>query len=379
LEPTEIFGKDYEVFSETDPYNPSNTVSGFLCHKSTELYGALLITAVNGRAITPQLVMATPKIHYPFDSRDDGTRNYHFPRAKTIQVYEKLDGTNVLAYFYVDHNGIKNFTFKTRLRPFIGNSRFGEFLNMWNEIAQPYFPHMRRLMEWANCNLSFELYGSRNPHLVIYKEPIAFALLFGVTNEAKIIPPLSTLRQSPHRGDYPDCPLLKTIDKDYVWNYETTQKELEARLVSLEDGKYAGLEGTVWYLQTEDNHWIQFKCKPETIETIHFSAGAGGLSRNIVLATTWNSLENTDAPTVELVKKLLTEEFSPETVNAKTDLIASCVEFVVTESAFRKEVLDCYKAIGKNVLLEKTAVMRDMGQHFPRNKMGKVYSIIANQ
>ncbi len=115
--PKELFGNDYSEFTEIDPFNPQNEVFGYISRKSTEYYGALIITKVNGKELLPQLIMGTPKMHYPFDSREDGTRNYHFPIAKNIEIYEKLDGTNILAYFYSDGE-FRYLTYKTRLRPF---------------------------------------------------------------------------------------------------------------------------------------------------------------------------------------------------------------------------------------------------------------------
>ncbi|MBU1488128.1 hypothetical protein KKH56_08805, partial [bacterium] len=133
----ELFGNDYNEFCEIDPFNPKNEVTGFVSRKSNEYYGALIITRVNNRDITPQLVMGTPKMHYPFSSQADGTRNYAFPSAKYIEIYEKLDGTNILSYFYID-GANRYLTYKTRLRPFLGSSRFGDFYNMWKETAAPY-------------------------------------------------------------------------------------------------------------------------------------------------------------------------------------------------------------------------------------------------
>jgi len=48
---------------------------------------------VDGRAV-PQVIYATPKLKYPFgkDCR------FHFPPIRRAHLYEKLDGTNVLAY-----------------------------------------------------------------------------------------------------------------------------------------------------------------------------------------------------------------------------------------------------------------------------------------
>lgn len=370
MNPQEVFGKDYQPFEEIDPFNPRNTVAGYISRASNEYYGALIIEKVNNKFVTPQLIMGTPKMHYPFDSGENGSRNYHFPIAKSIDIYEKLDGTNILAYSYTD-DLYRYFTYKTRLRPFLASSRFGDFYSMWTEIAGEYFPEIQRRIIDKDCNLSFELYGSRNPHLVAYPNSLDFALLFGVTNTGKILSPDDLKITS-----LPNVKKLKTIDKDYVWNYEELRKELQDGLTKTEDNYYKGMEGTVWYLHTIDSKCIQLKCKPETIEAIHFSAGAGGLSRNIILATVWNSLENTDNPTLDFVKQLLIEEFKPEVIEAHRYLIQNCIDFVIQESEFREEVKKRYKALGKNILLEKAEVMRELSKHYPKKDMQKVFAIV---
>lgn len=377
----DLFGKDYTEFCEIDPFNPKNEVAGVISRKSNEYYGALIITWVNNREITPQLIMGTPKMHYPFGESADGTRNYAFPSAKYIEIYEKLDGTNVLSYFYTDGEN-RYLTYKTRLRPFLGSSRFGDFYNMWKETAAPYIDRLRQIMIQHNCNLSFELYGARNPHLVVYKNPLDIALLFGVTNVGKIMSPTDLgLAAKEDYAALDEIPLVKrfrVINRDYVWNYETIQKELEANLKQEEEGYYSGMEGTVWYLHLIDGRCLQIKCKPETIETIHFSAGAGGLNKNIVIATCWNAFENVDTLTIDFVKQLLIEEFQPEIVEANHYLIERCVGFVTREAEFRNRVLDEYRALGISILLNKREVMRSLSAKFSKQQMKKVYSIIMS-
>jgi len=371
INPKELFGKDYSEFSEVDPFNPQNEVSGYISRKPTELYGALIITKVNGEDVTPQLIYATPKMHYPFGVSDDGVRHYNFPVAKSIEIYEKLDGTNILSFFYNDGD-TRFLSYKTRLRPFLSSGKFGNFLDMWREVASSYFVEIEREMHRSGCNLSFELFGSRNPHLVIYSNPLSFALLFGVTENGNIL--------SPTRLRNPDLPVVNKIgiiDRDFTTQYEALQKDLESKLVKLEDEYYQGMEGAVWYLHAIDGRTIQLKCKPETIETIHFSAGASGLSRNIIVATCWNAFENTDKITIELVKQLLSEEFDQAVIEAHHYLIERCMAEVTEQAEFRGKVLAEYNALGMNIVLNKSEVMRALSEKFPKNMMKKVYSVIV--
>lgn len=374
IEPKELFGNDYSYFCEIDPYNPKNTVEGLISRKSTEYYGALIIQRINGKEVPEQLIMCTPKMNYPFVSRADGTRNYTFPTVKEIEIYEKLDGTNILAFIYTDGEN-RFLSFKTRLRPFLNaGSAWGNFFAMWNEVAEPLFKEIKLMITANNCNLAFELYGSRNPHLVMYKEPLNFALLFGVTNSGKIISPSHLVGIE----KFKPLPVMKKIDKDYVWNYEALQKELNDGLNQIEDGFYTGSEGTVWYLHFHNNLCLQVKCKPDIIEAIHFSAGAKDINKQVILTTCWNALENDEGLNLEFVKTLLLEEFKPELVEASHYMIEKSIEFVKTQLEFRQRVLDEYKNTGLNIVLDKAGVMRALSTKFDKKDITKVYSTIRD-
>ncbi len=367
--PEDVFGKDYNSFVEKDPFN-NNLVECYICRRSTELYGALLITKINGNQVTPQLILGTPKIHYPFDTMGDGARRYKFPSAKEIEVYIKYDGSNILWFSY-SNGDIIYYSCKTRLRPFVvDNSRFGNFYSMWREVADSYKDEIRRTINKYGCNLSFELWGSRNSHTMMYKVPLTFSLLFGVTNTGRIIPP------SKIECNLPKAKLFTIVDKDYVWSYEQIRKALQAELKQ-EGDYYYGDEGVVWYLTMHDGRTIQYKAKPDQIEAIHFAAGAR-TSRNSILNTVWNSLENQPVPTVEFVKILLAEEFKQEEVEANHYLISNCVDFVKAELDFRERVLNEYKKLGMNIIIQKVEVMRALSPLFNRKEMTKVFNTIKS-
>ena len=315
--------------------------------------------------------MGTPKMHYPFTTTQTGERKYNFPVANKVEIFEKLDGTNILVYSYTDGDNIF-YTCKTRLLPFVNaGSKWGNFFAMWKEVAGDDFDYIYDLIATLGCSLSFELYGARNPHLVIYDVPLAYALLFGVTNMGNIIPPTEI------KCKLPKAKLLTIEGKDYGEAYVSLQKQLEGNLKKLDDNTYLGNEGAVWYLQTVDKRTIQYKCKPETIEIIHFSQGKG-ISKNSILATCWNALENTDKLTVDFIKQLLLEEFEAPKVEANHYLIESCIKVVEDALIFRDRVLNEYKAVGIDIKLDKVAVMRKMSEKFERNEMSKVYTTIMN-
>src|SRR5437763_962993 len=81
-------------------------------------------------ARTPQVIYATPKLHYPFGK--DG--RFHFPPIQRLSIYEKLDGTNVLAFRYRDAQGTTRVSYKLRLSAVLRNSKWGAFLDYWKEL-----------------------------------------------------------------------------------------------------------------------------------------------------------------------------------------------------------------------------------------------------
>lgn len=359
-----VLGKNVTEFDEIDPFN-NNRLEGVICHDSNEYYGSLFIEKVNSKSHR-QLIMGSPKMHYPFDKAGV----YRFPTAKYIELYEKLDGTNILAYRYTD--GEQTYvTYKTRLNAILKSGRFGDFLSMWREMLSQYGEgEIQKEMELSDCNLSCELYGARNVHLVLYKEPLSFSLLFGVKNNGQILSPTQL-----HSPDIPTLPVLLTIDKSFREKYQETRELLEAKLKATADGYYEGQEGTVWYCHLIDGKCVQIKCKPETIEAIHFASGVH-MSKNSILATTWNALENVDEITYDFIVTLLSEEYDQHEIDMNKELISKCINSVQEELQFREKVVSIYQDIGLDIASNKQQVMRTIAPHFPKHLMGKVYSII---
>jgi len=163
--------KDLQDFDVEDTFNPQNRLKGFICLKPDSRYGAVAITHINDQEAY-QICFATPKLHYPFGK--DG--KYCFPKAKQVEVYEKFDGTNILAYRYTLGGQVFQ-TYKLRLFPVLRNSKWGNFLDLWHEILDKY-PQVSTICDTNDCCVSFELYGKRNTHLIAYDTPIEAADFF---------------------------------------------------------------------------------------------------------------------------------------------------------------------------------------------------------
>lgn len=356
--------KNWSTFGEEDPFN-CNYVEGLISRHSGDDYGALYIKKVNGDKV-PQLIFCTPKLRYPFDHAG----RWVFPKAQTIERYEKIDGTNIFAYRYKDSKGVEFVSYKTRLLPFIRQSRFGPFQEMWREALKKN-PEIAILPLRLGMNLSFELWGARNPHLIIYKDvPLAASLLFARQGQ-NILPP------SKIDSSLSSAPLLGRVDRDYIWNYQQAQEIHGQELKRLDENTYEGSEGEVWYLLDTLGNWNLFKCKPHEVEQIHWSSS--GLSKNVIMATCQNAFENWEDPTVEDVKTLLREEFTQYEVEKLHFNVVRYLGLVKEQVYFTSRVIEEYNKIGMSVLENKIEVMRALSGKFQRAQMSKVFSVIWNK
>ncbi len=353
-----------QPFEAQDPFNGELPLRGFISQKPDQRYGALAITHV-GEAEALQLIYATPKLHYPFGK--DGS--FHFPPVKKIDIYEKLDGTNVLGYRYHDAQGREYLTYKLRLSPVLRNSRWGPFLDMWRELLQRY-PQMPQLLTANGCQISFEMYGSRNTHLMLYENELAVAVLFGVRNDA-IAVPLSRLDLM----GVPGAPLIVTLaaGEDPVTKYAAVRAEMETRNRPVEDEKITGMEGTVWYLEEPAGRITLWKCKPESVEAIHWAIG---INKKAVLATCWNFLETAEDLNYETLQPLLLEEYQPDDIENFRPHIEECIRQVLAEFEFKERALAEYDRLGLSIHADKAGVMRALSQQFQRAEMKKVFTMI---
>ena len=353
-----------QPFDVIDPFSGLR-LEGFLSLKPDHRYGAVILLRVGG-SDAPQLIYATPKLHYPFGK----TGEFVFPRISKIDIYEKLDGTNVLAYTYSDAEGKRHLTYKLRLYPVLRDGKWGNFLGMWQEMLRRY-PEIPDLVDTNECSISFELYGSRNVHLMVYEETLNCAVLFGVDTFGKCRPPdelrVLGVPLAVHHGTL-------RAGQDPVVEYNRIRATLQSGIEELEDGKLSGSEGTVWYVTTVSGENVLFKCKPESVEAIHWK---GGISKEGVKATCWNLLEVEDELTFPALERLLLEEYSQKDIDNFKVHIDACMVDVNHQLAFRNRVLEEYAKVGISLETDKSAVMRQLSTKFARNEMKKVYTLIV--
>ena len=353
-----------QEFDVVDPFNDV-ALRGFLSQRPDHRYGALAFTHVNEEP-APQIVFATPKLHYPFDRQG----KFNFPPVREIEVFEKYDGTNVLAYAYGDARGRRYLTYKLRLSPVLRNGRFGAFLDMWREMLLRY-PVIPELVGINGCSLGFELYGRRNTHLILYDEPLDCVLLFGVAEEGKPLSPSAL----DGRG-VPVATLHGTLaaGNDPVAEYAAIRERMESGNRPAEDGKITGVEGAVWYVRTEAGDTVLFKCKPESVEEVHWVAG---INKAAVTATCWNLFETQDVLTYDTLYPLLAEEYADDDIERFRACIDECIASVREEMEFKSRVMAEYRQVGITLSENKGEVMRRLSTRFKKQEMKKVFTLIA--
>jgi len=353
-------------FSETDPYNPKNTLEGFVNRRQGQLYGALWITKVNGK-LCKQLIYSAPKQHYPFDKNN----NWVFPEYDEIILFEKLDGTCIISYSYTDKKGNRFYTYKTRLRPFLGKGKFGNFFALWNEMRAKY-PDIDPLCMSPSWNFVFELYGKRNKVLIDYDEPLTLKFIFMIENDGKIVPPSSIVFTSDFNvpSSSPEIK-IKTINPE---TYNDIKDQLEKQLTIDEENKILkGKEGYVMYFM-KDGNAVQIKNKPPTVLKYHWSGDA--LSYESVYTTVINAFENFDNPTYEDVVGLLTEEFDISKIEKSRFRIENTIERVAFDKKIQFEIVEIYNKLGVDINKDKRTVMRHFSTLYPKNQSSRIFTLL---
>jgi hypothetical protein len=241
---------------------------------------------------------------------------------------------------------------------------------MWHEMLKRY-PQIPELPVINRCSLSFELFGSRNSHLMLYDTPLDCALLFGVDTNGRY--------RSIDEIDRLGVPVpthfghLKA-GEDPVAAYGRIREKLQATIQSQDDEKLRGSEGAVWYVTTAKMERVLFKCKPESVEAIHWK---GGINKAAVMATCWNLLETDDFLEYGKLERLFLEEYSQAEIDAFREHIDTCIADVSEELNFRNLVLEAYDKIGIKLAADKASVMRKLSTEFPRAMMKKVFTLIS--
>jgi hypothetical protein len=387
--PFAVDEKHCNQFDEVDPYNPQNTVRGWINRRQGSHYGTLWITHVNDKPC-PQVIPSAPKQRYPFDNKG----RWEFPDCEGVEIYEKLDGTCIIGYNYYTKEGIFT-TFKTRLRPFLGEGKYGNFKLLWDEMLERYMI-LDAMMADTDSVFVFELYGKRNHHLIRYDTPLDTQLLFlrEVAEPYVVIPPewvwVKDLYDQDH---FPSLKAMQKLKADEVSEerYITIQEEMNERVVQIEMrgsevegaptavGILNGIEGQVWYFVDKDGAAVQIKCKPERVLDYHWDPERHKQTRipiHSIYVTIINAFENVDEPDFEFIKGLLMEEYEEEMIHRSRPAIERTLDNVMFERKLQAEVLVEYKDLGVDINADKGAVMRHMATKFEKRVCGKIFRFL---
>lgn len=256
-------------FERSDPFNPKNHVTGFICRQKGLMGGSLVITHVNGMPVTPQLIYGTPKLAYPYKSHS--CRNWmDFPKHTVAVVCEKWNGMNVLFYKYEDVYGNMFYTAKSKGTPFLSDTSVGNFLSLTLEALKG--KHISDFVLHINKPdikaVSYELCGKKEPHLVRYDFDISLKPLFVIFNDGGISPCGSVVR---YITDKPVTEVCKEFqDKDFKINI---QHRMVNKLPHKYEYEHFATEGKVLYLLDDSGKTINrtmYKIKPSDVEDVHW-------------------------------------------------------------------------------------------------------------
>lgn len=361
--------KNISYFVREDAFN-GNLLEGWICREPDYRYGALIITKVNEEPCQ-QIIYSTPKLSYPFDKAG----KFRWEKIQHVEVWDKLDGTNIASYTY-RYSDKEYITFKSRLTPIVSSSSFGNFCDMWKECLVDNSWILKVIEANPGYNLSFEMYGSRNPITVSYKVPLAVALLFGVHRKDHSIKPPSML-SIPKGTNLPSKVVVDT-KQDLTDLYCFVRDKMTQEIKDAGD-QYI-LEGAVMYAQTL-TQWKQFKIKAGQIENLHWSQ-SGKIPKIHLWNTALNVFESYEDPTIEDYKELLLEEY-PETKVAKNfRKIEKCFKKAKAHMLFTAKVNSVWREArqaGFDVYADKAGTFRFMSKYFNKKEMRVVGTIVLLQ
>ena len=373
---TEVSAKHWQPFDATSP--GGIPFAGYLCRQESDKLGMLAITRLGGQERL-EFIPAMPKIHYPYIQDREGRLQVSIPVPINIvdaRFTVKLDGTAIIFYPLTDAQGqVLEVIARTRLLPVLAPSRWGDWLGLLADVLPNRAPVEAAVRE-QHVVLVFELWGHRNPHLVRYEQPLALTLHTAIRHRKPVSH--QRLADIAQRYGLALAPTLEAAAPDpagLAVAYRRWQARLEAENQAAGQDVFVQ-EGAILVLSTVETatYW---KCKPPSIEEIHWQAGQR-ISKEIVRQALLKLLENGydfAAGRVEDVQAALEGDFDPQQVAAEAELIGrTYLDFVIEiqRQAWLRSLVD---SSGLNPH-DLPALMRHLAPHYPRKEMGWVYATV---
>lgn len=376
----QITGVNKKYWNEFDvTTDAGNHIAGWLCREESERLGMLAVTEVNGIERL-ELIYAMPKIPYPYQQAD-GEAQVVIPvpqNATDARFNLKLDGTCIVFYPLTDEDGaVSEVVARTRLQPVLTASRWGDWPALLDD-AMPDRSDLERAVREQKITLCFELWGYRNPHLVKYETPLALTLHTGIRHKR----PVSHRILADIARRY-NLPLIESIevaelDSDSLRRaYLAWREEMERRNQAAGQDTFVE-EGAILMISTPRTA-MYYKCKPSSIEEIHWAMGQT-LSKEIILQALYKMRENGYDFTAGQTEDLMAEleaDFDRPLIETQADLIRRVwMEYVMELQ--RKEWLR-YLVEGSGLDPHATSLpdmMRYLSQHYPASQMSWVYNTV---
>jgi len=377
---TGVNARYWQAFETVSP--GGHAFSGYLCRQESEKFGMLAITQLDGQERL-ELIYAMPKIHYPYAKETDAAGQEILrveipvpPGAVDARFTHKLDGTAIIFYPLTAADGqVLEVVPRTRLQPVVSPSRWGN----WNALiadAMPDRTAVERAVTEERVVLIFELWGYRNAHLVTYTTPLALTLHTGVQNGQVIS--YGRLSEIAHRYGLPLVDSVAVLSPDsagLAQAYQRLQAEMEAINQAAGEETFAE-EGAILMLSTAETATL-WKCKPPSVEEIHWAAGAGLSKANIEQAL-YKMLENGYdflSGSVAELKTELESDFEPTQIEYAAPLVEEVYRDFVEEQKRRVRLRQLVEESGLD-LKDLPTLMRTLSVHFAKREMGWVYATV---
>ncbi|MCB0062293.1 MAG: hypothetical protein KDE19_09265 [Caldilineaceae bacterium] len=375
---TDTTARYWQPFQVTSP--GGIPFAGYLCRQESEKLGLLAITELAGEERL-EFIYSMPKIHYPYRKDRDGRPEVSISVPINIvdaRFTEKLDGTAIIFYGLPDRQGnVLEVIPRTRLQPILAPSRWGDWNKLLNEVL-PDRSGVEEAVRMQRVVLAFELWGYRNPHMISYETPLALTLHTAIRHRKPVSHRLLSDFAARYGFDLAKSVAVVKPDAEGLADaYRRLQQEMETRNQAAGEDKFLE-EGLILVLSTAETA-SYYKCKPPTIEEIHWAQGAG-IGKYNIEHTLYKMAENGydfQTGTVADVKSELETDFDADAVVNAAELIERVYQEFVLEQQQRQWLKQLVDDSGLDVH-DLPNLMRYLSQHYAKRQMSWVYGTVKS-